>query len=543
MSLGLITVVFIYLAAIAWLGYRGYGGTKTEGDYLLAGRNAHPYVMALSYGATFISTSAIVGFGGTASLLGMSLLWLAFLNIFVGIFLAFVVFGKRTRRMGVNLDAHTFPELLGRRFGSRGIQIFAGVLIVVFMPLYAAAVLIGAARILEVLLNVPYEVSVVVFSVLVGAYVILGGLKSVMYTDALQGTLMFIGMLVLLVVTYGKLGGVREAHRLLSSLAHRIPESVQNGGVSNWTASPHFASPLWWTIFTSLVLGVGIGSLAQPQLAVRFMTVGSDRELNRSVAVGGVFILVCVASVYVIGPLTNAFFYGLDGSIAIEAAGGNVDRVIPTYLEAVMPSWFSLVFILVILSAAMSTLSSQFHAIGTALSRDILEEGLFQGRQNHVGVAASRIGVVMTLILTVYLALHLSGGVIARATAVFFGLMASCFLAPYTAVMFWKKLTRGGVLAGMVAGFIAVGFGFLFLHGKEAVPLGLCQYLFGREVLFSGNWIYVDPIVYSLPFSAISMIVVSLLFPDRSLEGAEFVNRAFRGIGKWSGPRQVVAAV
>ena len=101
--------------------------------------------MALSYGATFISTSAIVGFGGAAGQFGMGVLWLTFLNIFAGIFIAFVVFGKRTRKIGRNLDAHTFPELLGLRFRSRFIQGFAGSIILVFMPIYAASVIKGGA--------------------------------------------------------------------------------------------------------------------------------------------------------------------------------------------------------------------------------------------------------------------------------------------------------------------------------------------------------------------------------------------------------------
>ena len=110
-----ILVVVLYLAVVAYLGYLGYKRTTTATDYLVAGRKTHPFIMAMSYGATFISTSAIVGFGGVAGMFGMSLLWLTFLNIFVGIFIAFVVLGGPTRRLGHRLDAHTFPELLGRR--------------------------------------------------------------------------------------------------------------------------------------------------------------------------------------------------------------------------------------------------------------------------------------------------------------------------------------------------------------------------------------------------------------------------------------------
>ena len=529
MSIGLIITVLVYLSVIAWLGYRGYGNTKTASDYLLAGRNAHPYVMALSYGATFISTSAIVGFGGLASLMGLSLLWLPFLNIFVGIFIAFAVFGRRTRRVGLNLDAHTYPELLGRRMNSRFIQIFTGIIIFVFMPLYAAAVLIGAARIIEVLMNVPYEISVVVFSILVGAYVIMGGLKSVMYTDALQGTLMFLGMITLLLVTYIKLGGITEAHLGLGALSSLIPESMTGGGVTSWTAGPKAGSPLAWTIYTSIVMGVGIGVLAQPQLAVRFMTVKSDRELNRSVAIGGVFILFTVAAAFVIGALSNVYFQQTSGSISIAMAEGNSDRVIPVYIAAAMPQWFSVVFILVILSAAMSTLSSQFHAIGTSVSRDIIEQGFLKDRDVKAGtvVLITRIGVLISLIVTVVLAMKMGGGVIARATAIFFGLMGSCFLAPFTAAMFWKRFTRAGAIAGILSGFITSVFAFLFLHAKEAAVFGLCEALFGRTTLLGGMWPFVDPIVVALPVSILVTLLVTLMTrPEENLP----VDQAFAGV-------------
>ena len=80
-------VVLAYMLLVFTLGYRGYRRTKSTTDYLVAGRQMHPYVMAMSYGATFISTSAIVGFGGAAGVFGMSILWLTFLNIFAGIFI------------------------------------------------------------------------------------------------------------------------------------------------------------------------------------------------------------------------------------------------------------------------------------------------------------------------------------------------------------------------------------------------------------------------------------------------------------------------
>jgi len=73
--------VLVYLMIIFYLGWLGYKNTKAVDDFMVAGRKANPYILALSYGATFISTSAIVGFGGAAGAMGMGLLWLAVMNV------------------------------------------------------------------------------------------------------------------------------------------------------------------------------------------------------------------------------------------------------------------------------------------------------------------------------------------------------------------------------------------------------------------------------------------------------------------------------
>ena len=184
------------------------------------------------------------------------------------------------------------------------------------MPLYAAAVLIGAARILESLLGVPYEYALAAFSLLVAVYVLIGGLRGVMYTDALQGTLMIAGMLFLLVAMFIKLGGPIDAFSKLHAMKELVPPESAAAGHQGWLSDPKVFSPVWWTLYSSLVFGVGVGVLAQPHLAVRCLTVKTSAELNRAAAVGGVFILITVATPYVLGALSNVFFYEKDGVLA-----------------------------------------------------------------------------------------------------------------------------------------------------------------------------------------------------------------------------------
>jgi solute:Na+ symporter, SSS family len=616
-----ISVVLIYLFITAYLGWLGYRGTKTTTDYLLAGRKTHPFIMALSYGATFISTSAIVGFGGVAGMFGMSLLWLTFCNIFIGIFIAFIFLGEPTRRLGHRLDAHTFPELLGHRYQSKSIQVMAGSLIALFMPLYGAAVLIGGTEFICTHFGIDYTTALFLFAVLTAAYVFYGGLKGVMYTDAFQGVIMFVGMSVLLVYTYAKVGGITAGHQALTDLADLAPASLTAIGHQGWTAMPKFGfgKPeynLWWIIVSTIVMGVGIGVLAQPQLMVRFMTVKSKRELNRAVGIGGVFILAMTGIAFATGALANAYFAlhgplfqgrvikainadkshvvlqvmkkndagewmdsvketGKDGkalpgslaavktdaagkwlpvaketsaegvvregvvvpavldkeqpylpekagpnaiaqgrSIAVVYAKGVSDKIIPTFITIAMPKWFALIFLLTLLSAAMSTLSSQFHTLGTAAGRDVFERltgGPREGTSRTIFIVrtAILIGLVVAVTLCYYAQKEqVFVSFIARATAIFFGLCAAAFLPAFLGGLYFKRVTKAGAIASMFVGAAVTVFWLAYVKMPECTVIGLVK----KSILADApNWPYVDSLLIALPLSALTMIVVSLL--------------------------------
>lgn len=512
-------IILVYIAMMVLVGYIAWKRTTNNEDYLVAGRETNPYIMALSYGATFISTAAIVGFGGLAGTNGMGILWLVFLNIAVGIFLAFIFFGKPTRAIGKYLNAMTFPEFLSKRFNSKFIQYFSGLLIFCAMPVYAASVLIGAARFLETTLSVEFQIAIIILAVIIGFYVIFGGLKGVMYTDSVQGIIMFLGMLVLLVSIYWMLGGITNAHAALANMAPLFPASAKATGATGWTTFPKVGSQFWWNLVTSIILGVGVGAIAQPQLAVRFMTVSSNKELNRAVLVGGIFIFVATFSAYVVGALSNVYFYQTTGQIAIQAAGGNVDKIIPTFISSAMPQWFTYIFTLTLLCAAMSTLSTQFHAQGSAIGHDVYSA---TQKDKKESMSMTRVGILIGIIIAVILAFILPAGVVAQGTTIFFGICAAAFMPVYICALFWKRTTKQGAIAGIVSGTIISLFCLLFTHQKEAAGIGICKMLTGQAVLFTSMpWPYVDPMVIALPLSFIITVVVTLLTHNTKEEEKE----------------------
>lgn len=519
----LIIVLVFFLAAIGYFGYLGYKQTTNQSDYLVAGRSTHPFVMAMSYGAAFISTSAIVGFGGVAGLFGLGLMFLPLMNIGIGVLAAFLVFGIRTRRMGQNLNARTFPELLGNRFKSNNLKIACAVIIFLFMPLYSSVVLIGGARFLQEVMSVEYEIALLIFAGVVAFYVIFGGLKGVMMIDAFMGSIMLAGMIFLLTMTYIKLGGVIEAHQSLTDMANLVPASLQAKGHVGWSCMPKFNSEWWWNLVTSLMLGVGIGALAQPQLAVRFMTVKSTRELNRGILVGAIFILFTAGTAYVVGALSNVYFLKTTGKIAIDAAKGNSDLIIPLFINNAMPKFFVYIFALTLLSAAMSTLSSLFHVTGSALGHDFFRN-LYNKRSDSL--VMNRVGICIGIVLSVILAFILPIGIVARGTSIFFGVCAAAFMPSYFAAIYWRKATKAGVWASIISGVVVSLFGLLFLHEKESAGLGICKAIFGKDVLIETfPWPYVDTLVYALPISVLVLVVVSLLTPQLN---APHIRRCFK---------------
>ncbi|WP_101845010.1 sodium:solute symporter family protein [Halobacillus sp. Marseille-P3879] len=505
----LIPLLLIYIGVMSALAYYGYKKTVTQEDYLIGGRDTNPIIMALSYGATFISTSAMVGFGGVASVYGMGLLWLAFLNIVLGIFVAFAIFGKRIRRMSKKMNATTFSTFLGKYYDSNFITTFSGVMIFIFMPAYTSIVLIGGGRFIQETLSLNYNIALLLIALIVAVYVITGGIKAVMYTDAFGAIIMLVGMAIFLAITYYAVGGVVDGHNALRALSTMVPEGMVGDGHNGWMSMPDVGSTIWWTLVSSLILGVGIGVLAQPQLVMRSMTVNSDKSLYRSVIVGGIFIFFMAGSAYMIGPLSNVYFMETTGQLAIEAAGGNTDIVIPKLINSLMPDWFVYLFTLSLISATISTVSSLIHVQAAAFSEDILGTLGFKGPLwNKINPA--KLGVIIGVILAVLLAYLLPGGVIAQATAFWFGICAAGFLPSLVGAMFWKKATKRGAEASIIVGFLTSVLGFLFLKSSQSTAFGLSQALFGKDYLLPYPWTHIDPLVYSLSLSTLVFITVSL---------------------------------
>lgn len=529
---GAMVVVFVIVTlALGWFGYKN---SKNNQEFLLGRSKAGPIIIALSYGSTFLSASAVIGFGGQAAAHGMSVMWLCFLNLFVGLIVAFLIFGGPTRRKGKALGASTYADLLGKSYGSKGIRAFTAILIIVMMPIYAAAVLKGGVNSLATItgLNEYYDLILVCLAIIVAVYVVYGGIIAVMYNDAFQAAIMFIGMAVILIVTYSYFGGVTAGNDALVNLwdtkfsqMDKVPGTLD--GFNGWTNFSTFGSSEWLTVVTTFLLGVGIGALTQPQLAVRFMSAKSDRDLNKSLLIGSIFMIVIVGSAYTVGPLSNVYFFDNHGMISYEymsSLGLGTDFIIPQFILEIFDGMtfgdlFVSLFLLSLVCAAISTISALLHTIGAAGGYDLYtlyrnKKGAMMGDSQNINL--NRICIVIIMVLMVVYCYLMPKDIIAKATSVFMGMTAAALLPAYFHAMYSKNPNRKAAIASISAGTVSYLFFALFINSGTSIFLPICKMLTGNSVLFPGSMIAsVDPLVISLPLSIVVMAVSLFVFRAR----------------------------
>ena len=515
----------LFAAMFIFLGYLGYKKTKTAEDYFVAGRNMGAVLIAFSYGATFISAVALIGFSGIASVYGHSILWLAFLNIFVGIIIAFIFYGFRTRKIGNSLNAMTLPEILGTRFNSTRIQMVSGLIIGIFMVAYTSAVFLAVANLFQVTFTISYEFCVIIFTIIVGISLIAGGLYGVIWTHAVQAVLMIIGMLILTIGIYAMLGGIGPAHEAAAALTPEALNSIGSPAATNapngLTSMPSLLSKPFMMILT-LIFGVGIGVLAQPQLIIRYLTAKNEKALRLAIPYGGIFILIMTFTAFSIGPLCNVLM--VNNGIPYPMKGGvpNPDAVIPTIVNNFFPPWFIVLFLFAILAAAMSTASSLFHTAGASIGRDVYEKGLKKKLDPKKSLLITRIATLIIIIATLILTLR-PLDVVAFMCAFFFGLMACTFLAPYTLMLYWRKTSRAGVWAGMLGGFIFTMLWYVLVYFKTAPKI------IGSSLIGDYTINMLDPIFIGLPLSFLLTYVVSIMVKQDTDE-KQMMEKSFENV-------------
>ncbi len=449
-----LVLLLVFLFAMIAIGVWGMRKTTTLNDFFLGGRSLGPWMSAFAFGTTYFSAVIFIGFAGSQGWnMGLNALWIGVGNSLFGALLAWLVLGKRTRRMTQNLDVMTMPEFLEARYGSEHLKMIAAVLIFVFLLPYSASVFKGLGHLFESTFNISYDFALIVLVGITGLYLVLGGYFAVTMTDFIQGFVMLAGAIAMACVLVFKAGGPVEA---FTTIATRYNEHIPVG-----------SRPSWLTI-GSLIFMTSFGTWGLPQMVQKFYSIKDTGMIKRAAIITAIFAFVIGVTAYTTGALGHVFF---DPDTVPKLANGkvNYDLIVPTLLTAHLPEALLAVIMLLVLSASMSTLSSLVLVSSSAITIDLYKGYLRPNVSEKTSLIMIRV-LSGVFVICSFAISKFQIGFIVTLMSLSWGVLSGAFMAPYILGIFWKRVTKAGAYSGLFAG-AGTAVAMFFVLGPKQSPL------------------------------------------------------------------------
>ncbi|MEW5748800.1 MAG: sodium:solute symporter family protein [Candidatus Thermoplasmatota archaeon] len=431
-----------YLAIMILIAFYAYRrSAKTSDDYFVASRSIGPVVLFFTLAATNFSAFTFFGFAGAAYKFGLA--YYGIMGFGTGIMaLSFFFLGRRIWRLGREKGYITPAELIGDRFSSDSLRmVFLGVMVVFTLP-YIATQAIGGGIAFETLTDgeVSYELGAVLVTIVVVAYVTIGGMRADAYTDVLQGAMMFVTLIAAVGIVSAGLGGFTDAN---TRLAEEFPDLVSRpGGRDYFTPQVWLSFMLLW-IFCDPMF---------PQLFVRFYSARDEKAIKVSMMMYAPITAVVFLCPVLIGAWGNLQFPGLTGS--------EPDQILPMMVDEFAPSWVLGIMLAGAFAALMSTADSQLLVLSSMLTRDVYKKWVrADASQRHEFIVGKALVVGLAL-LSLAIALSSVETLFETLTKTTFTGLAVLF--PTTvAALYWRRANKWGCMASIAAGeLLYAGFYF-----------------------------------------------------------------------------------
>ncbi|HSK90172.1 MAG TPA: sodium:solute symporter [Euzebyales bacterium] len=507
----IVLAYFAVVGVIAWWASRAQDDSE---DYFLAGRNVGWFVIGGSLFASNIGSEHLVGLAGSGATDGIIYAHYelhAWILLVLGwVFLPFYV------RSGV----FTMPEFLEKRFGPGARWIVTLVSLIAYILTKVAVTLFAAGIVFRVLFPDveflgadPFWIGAIGTLLLTGLYTVAGGLRAVLYTDALQAFTLIIGSIATIVIGLNMVGGPGE-----------LVAAVGAEQFSLWRplSDPDF--PWLGVLFGAPIVGLWYWCtdqyIVQRTLAARNITIGRRATIFASVL-----------------KITPVFLFIIPGMIAatLKERGsidfGGANEAFPALMLQVLPVGLRGLALAGLLAALMSSLSSTFNSSATLFTVDIYKKwrpDADERRTVTVGRLATGAVVVLGLLWIPFIP-GLSDNLYEYLQNVQ-SYLAPPLIAIFGAGIFTRRINAAGAVASLATGFV-LGIGKLF---AEVYATGLGD---AAEDATGVQGLVVTYGSFNFLYTAIALFIISVIVmyvasvateppPEHKLEGLTFATTA-----------------
>jgi SSS family solute:Na+ symporter len=445
-----VVVIAVYIAGLVGIGLRFSRRQRTTDDYFVGGRSIPGWAMGLSLLATIITSVTFIAYPGSAYAGDWSLFvpGLLFVGVLVLVGRVIVPFFRHVVRMSVY-------EYFGHRFGS-GIRLYASFAFAVGHFSKMGFVLYLLALTLASMTGWPVQRIILLTAVITIFYTMLGGVKAVVWSDVVQGFVLWAGILVSLgYLLFLPAQGPRAM----------LADVWGHGKMSLGSTALRFDQP---TIVVLVIYGFFFylqKYTADQTVVQRYLIAKSDSSALRGIALGAGLCLPVWAAFMLIGSLLWSF-YRLTGE-TLPHSITKPDQVFPHFLLTHIPAGLAGLFIAALLGSAMSMLASDLNCLSVIATEDFYRLARPQSKDRELlrvgrgvvalcGLAAA--GVALRLA-------HTQGSALSfyyTLTSIVAGGLAGLFLLAFL----MPRATRAGAAAGVAAGLLFTAWGTVTENGK-----------------------------------------------------------------------------
>ena len=446
MNITEIAVFVVYLACMLGIGVYFFMHKKDGGDkqYFLGGRSMSPWVAALSAGASDMSAWVLMGLPASVYALGLGQAWIA-IGLALGYAISWIYEAPRLRAFSVEFgDSITVPQYLTNRFlsNSKALQIFCALVFLIAYTIYAASSIKAAGILFNTVAGMETASAMYLAAFIIVGYTFLGGFDAVCWTDFFQGLIMLGAMLVapLFAVTM-------------------IPA---NAGADIPPAFWSFTAD-WRDIVSGLTWGLGY--FGMPHIIIRYMSLESQKDMKKSLAIAISWTTIICFFAIVIG-VVGRMFLGFDETINKNSL------VFISMVRNIFPALISGVLLSAILAAAMSTADSQLLAAASSFASDVYKPVFRGGKVSDKEMMwMGRIVVLVIALAAMFIALNPNSGSIMSLVSNAWGVFGAAFGPAIMLSLFWKKFNFTGAITGIVVGSFVDIFWFMQLSSTGIYEL------------------------------------------------------------------------
>ena len=454
-----------YLFVMLWIGFFFSKKQSNLGDYYLGGRKMNKWVVALSAQASDMSGWLLMGLPGALYLGGFSEAWIG-IGLLIGTYLNWKIVAQRLRRYSqVCGDSITIPDFICNRFRDKtgASRVIAAVIILVFFTFYTASGFVGAAKLFSTIFPISYSIALWIGAAVVVSYTLLGGYMAVCWTDFIQGSLMFVAIVLVPAIVICDAGGFAATVDSLNEINPFLQSLFTNASTGKAVGFIGLASCMAW----------GLGYFGMPHILVRFMSINNPAEVKGSRRIAMTWVAISLGAATVIGLVFHLFLK--QRGLTLADVGNDPEKCFMVMINSIFSNGFAArvfagVLLSAILAAIMSTADSQLLVSASSFTNDIYRR-VKKSASNRELVMISRLAVAAVALVAAFMSMNQESDffkAVMKMVSFAWGGFGAAFGPLILLALFWRRVNLAGAVSGMVVGTVTCFVWKFVLSGYAA---------------------------------------------------------------------------